>query len=432
MLAALPRQVPYGPMDAEELIRRLAAALAIGLLVGTERHWRERQEAAGRRTAGVRTFALTGLLGGVMAVLALALGQPGGALLLGFGLAALLGAQLPFALREADAENKVSATGLVAALGTYSLGAMAVLGDMAVAGAAAVAMTAILAARESLHELMTRITWAELRSALVLLSMTLLVMPLVPDEPIGLLGGLNPSKIWGLAVLLAAISYLGYLAVRLMGPERGLVLSGAAGGLVSSTAVAISNARAAAEGGAALALAAGALIAGAVSCLRTIAIVFFIASDVAWLLVLPLGVAALGMTLAGLALARRANAAGPPAAPPENPFELAAVLKIALLLAAVALASRLAAEKLGSAAVLAVAALTGLADVDAVALSVPLLAPTTLSLQTAAQAVLAAVGVNICAKAAYALVLGGGRFGTVYAALSVAAGTAGAAIHFLI
>ena len=419
-------------MDAEELIRRLAAALAIGLLVGTERHWRERQEAAGRRTAGVRTFALTGLLGGVMAVLALALGQPGGALLLGFGLAALLGAQLPFALREADAENKVSATGLVAALGTYSLGAMAVLGDMAAAGAAAVAMTAILAARESLHELMTRITWAELRSALVLLSMTLLVMPLVPDEPIGLLGGLNPSKIWGLAILLAAISYLGYLAVRLMGPERGLVLSGAAGGLVSSTAVAISNARAAAEGGAALALAAGALIAGAVSCLRTVAIVFFIASDVAWLLVLPLGVAALGMTLAGLALARRANAAGPPAAPPENPFELAAVLKIALLLAAVALASRLAAEKLGSAAVLAVAALTGLADVDAVALSVPLLAPATLSLQTAAQAVLAAVGVNICAKAAYALVLGGGRFGTVYAALSVAAGTAGAAIHFLI
>ena len=419
-------------MDAEELIRRLAAALAIGLLVGTERHWRERQEAAGRRTAGVRTFALTGLLGGVMAVLALALGQPGGALLLGFGLAALLAAQLPFALREADAENKVSATGLVAALGTYSLGAMAVLADIAVAGAAAVAMTAILAARESLHELMTRITWAELRSALVLLSMTLLVMPLVPDEPIGLLGGLNPSKIWGLAVLLAAISYLGYLAVRLMGPERGLVLSGAAGGLVSSTAVAISNARAAAEGGAALALAAGALIAGAVSCLRTVAIVFFIASDVAWLLVLPLGVAALGMTLAGLALARRANAAGPPAAPPENPFELAAVLKIALLLAAVALASRLAAEKLGSAAVLAVAALTGLADVDAVALSVPLLAPATLSLQTAAQAVLAAVGVNICAKAAYALVLGGGRFGTVYAALSVAAGTAGAAIHFLI
>ena len=419
-------------MDAEELIRRLAAALAIGLLVGTERHWRERQEAAGRRTAGVRTFALTGLLGGVIAVLASGLGQNGGALLLGFGLAALLAAQLPFALREADAENKVSATGLVAALGTYSLGALAVLGDMAVAGAAAVAMTAILAARDSLHGLMTRITWAELRSALVLLSMTLLVMPLVPDEPIALLGGLNPGKIWRLAILLAAISYLGYLAVRLMGPERGLVLSGAAGGLVSSTAVTLSNARAASEGGAALALAAGALIAGAVSCLRTIGIVLFIAPAVAALLFAPLGAAALGMALAGLALARRANADGEPAAAPENPFELAAVLKIALLLAVVALTSKLSAEKLGPTAVLAVSALTGLADVDAVALSVPLLAPATLSLEVAAQAVLAAVGMNICAKAAYAMILGGGRFGLTYAALSLAAGAAGAATLFLL
>jgi len=419
-------------MGTEELIHRLAAALAIGLLVGTERHWRERQEAPGRRTAGVRTFALTGLFGGVMAALAAALGQAGGALLLGFGLVALLAAQLPFALREAEAENKVSATSLVAALGTYSLGALAVLGDMAVAGAAAVAMTAILASRESLHGLMKRITWAELRSALMLLSMTLLVMPLIPDEPIALLGGLNPAKIWRFAILLAAISYLGYLPVRLMGPARCLLFSGAAGGLVSSTAVTLANARAAAAGGAALALAAGALMAGAVSCLRTIGIVAFIAPAVAAHLFTPLGVAALGMALAGFVLARRAGADGAATSMPDNPFELSAVLKIALLLAAVVLISKLAAERLGPEAVMAVAAITGLADVDAVALSVPLLAPATISLEFAAQAVLAAVGVNICAKAAYAIALGGGRFGSAYAVLSLAAGAAGALALFLL
>jgi uncharacterized membrane protein (DUF4010 family) len=82
--------------------------------------------------------------------------------------------------------------------------------------------------------------------------------------------------------------------------------------------------------------------------------------------------------------------------------------------------------------VLAVSALTGLADVDAVALSVPLLAPATLSLEVAAQAVLAAVGMNICAKAAYAMILGGGRFGLTYAALSLAAGAAGAATLLLL
>ncbi|MFM7420034.1 MAG: MgtC/SapB family protein, partial [Alphaproteobacteria bacterium] len=374
----------------------------------------------------MRTFALTGLFGGVMAVLASALGEPGGALLLGFGLIALLAAQLPFALREAEAENRVSATSLVAALGTYGLGALAVLGDMAVAGAAAVAMTAILAARESLHGLMARITWAELRSALVLLSMTLLVMPLVPNEPIAMLGGLNPAKIWRFAILLAAISYLGYLAVRLLGPERGLLFSGAAGGLVSSTAVTRANARAAAAGGAALALAAGALMAGAVSCLRTIGIVAFIAPAVAEYLLAPLGLAAIIMALGGFTLARRAGADGAAVSAPDNPFELAAVLKIALLLAAVALISKMAGEKLGPEAVLAVSALTGLADVDAVALSVPLLAPATISLAFAAQAVLAAVAVNICAKSAYAVTLGGGRFGLPFAAISLAAGLAGA------
>lgn len=423
---------PYAAMSTEELLHRLAAALAIGLLVGTERHWRERQEAPGRRTAGVRTFALTGLFGGVMAVLAASLGQNGGALLLGFGLAALLAAQLPFALREADAENKVSATGLVAALGTYGLGALAVLGDMAVAGAAAVAMTAILASRESLHGLMARITWPELRSALVLLSMTLLVMPMVPNEPIALLGGLNPAKIWRFAILLAAISYLGYLAVRLMGPERGLLFSGAAGGLISSTAVTLSNARAAAAGGAALVLAAGALMAGAVSCLRTIGIVAFIAPAVAGFLLVPLGIAGLGMALGGFVLVRRTGADGAPARAPDNPFELSAVLKIALLLAAVVLISKLAAERLGPEAVLAVAAITGLADVDAVALSVPLLAPATISLEFAAQAVLVAVAVNISAKAGYALALGGGRYGAAYAGLSLAAGTLGALAFFFL
>ena len=432
LLAIRPHTAPYAAMSTEELLHRLAAALAIGLLVGTERHWRERQEAPGRRTAGVRTFALTGLFGGVMAVLAASLGQNGGALLLGFGLAALLAAQLPFALREADAENKVSATSLVAALGTYSLGALAVLGDMAVAGAAAVAMTAILASRESLHGLMARITWPELRSALVLLSMTLLVMPMVPNEPIALLGGLNPAKIWRFAILLAAISYLGYLAVRLMGPERGLLFSGAAGGLVSSTAVTLANARAAAAGGAVLVLAAGALMAGAVSCLRTIGIVAFIAPAVAGFLLVPLGIAGLGMALGGFVLVRRTGADGAPARAPDNPFELSAVLKIALLLAVVALISKLAAEKLGPEAVLAVAALTGLADVDAVALSVPLLAPATISLEFAAQAVLVAVAVNISAKAGYALALGGGRYGAAYAGLSLAAGALGAlALFFL-
>jgi len=200
---------------------------------------------------------------------------------------------------------------------------------------------------------------------------------------------------------------------------------------VSSTAATLANARAVAAGGAAVALAAGALMAGAVSCLRTIGIVAFIAPAAAEYLLAPLGLASIIMALGGFTLARRAEADAAAVSAPDNPFELAAVLKIALLLAAVALISKMAGEKLGPEAVLAVATVTGLADVDAVALSLPLLAPATIRLAFAAEAVLAAVALSICAKSAYAVTLGGGRFGLPFAAISLAGGIAGALLVML-
>ncbi|CAH0289176.1 DUF4010 domain-containing protein [Roseomonas sp. CECT 9278] len=415
-------------MNEEDLIRSLAVALAIGLLVGAERHWRERDDAPGRRTAGVRTFALVGLSGGIVAALAAPLGPTGGAVLLAAGLFALMAALLPFALREAEAEDRFSATSLVAAIGTYALGALAVAGEARAAGAAAVAMTAVLAAREQLHGLMARITWAELRSAILLLSMTLVALPLVPDAPIPWLAGINPHKVWTLAILLAGISFLGYLAVKLGGGQRGLLLAGAAGGLVSSTAVTLSNAAAAARDGPAAALAAGALVAGAVSCLRTAGLALLVAPEIGRALWPALLAAAAGMGVVALLLARRRAAAGDTPAAPANPFEIGAVLRMALLLGGVGALAKFGAEWLGGRAVILIAAVTGLTDVDAITLSVPALVPATITAAVAAQAVAVAVATNILAKAGYALALGSARFGVLFGLGSAAGLGAGAAI----
>ncbi|NMJ42992.1 DUF4010 domain-containing protein [Roseomonas sp. JC162] len=418
-------------MHGDDLIRRLAVALAIGLLVGAERHWRERDEAAGKRTAGVRTFALVGLSGGIVAALASPLGQLGAAVLLGAGLLALMAALIPFALREAQAENRYSATGLVAAVATYALGALAMSGDAEAAGAAAVAMTAVLAARDSLHGLMARITWVELRSAILLLSMTLVALPLVPDVPIPWLAGVNPHKVWTLAILLAGISFLGYLGIKLGGEGTGLLLAGAAGGLVSSTAVTLSNAASSAKGGAAGALAAGALVAGVVSCLRTAVLAFLVAPDTALLLWPALLAAAVAMGLVAAVLMRRRTPASDPATPPGNPFEIGAVLRMALLLAGVGALAKFGSERLGEAAVIVIAAVTGLTDVDAITLSVPLLAPGTITTALAAQAVAVAVASNIVAKAVYGVTLGDARFGRIFGLGSAAGLAAGAAALFI-
>lgn len=418
-------------MNGEDLIRHLAVALAIGLLVGAERHWRERAEAPGRRTAGVRTFALVGLAGGLVAALARHSGPTGGAVLLVGGLFALMAALLPFALREAKASGSFSATSVVAAIGTYALGALAVSGEARAAGAAAVAMTAVLAARESLHGLMARITWVELRSAILWLSMTLVALPLVPDAPVPWLLGVNPHQVWILVILLASVSFLGYLGARIGGARRGLLLAGAAGGLVSSTAVTLANAGASVRGGPDAGLAAGALVAGAVSCLRTAGLALLVAPQIGRLLSPGLLAAAAGMAMVAAFLARRRSGAEQDAATPQNPFEIGAVLRMAALLAGVGALARLAAEQLGGAAVLVVAALTGLTDVDAITLSVPRMVPEMIGAPLAAQAVAVAVATNIVAKAAYGLSLGARGYGALFvlgSAVGLAAGAAALAL----
>src|SRR5215470_8376697 len=162
---------------------------------------------------------------------------------------------------------------------------------------AAVAVAALRAAREELHGWVETVTWPELRSALVLLAMTFIALPILPDDPIGPFGGVNPREVWIIAIVLAGVSFLGYAAVKYFGARRGLLLAAAAGGLASSTAVTIANARRAAAGeGAPRLLAAGVAVASAVMFLRVGGIVTALKPDLL-MLVAPALIAAMVVAL---------------------------------------------------------------------------------------------------------------------------------------
>ena len=167
-------------MDQEELFRRLAVALAIGLLIGLERGWQTRDESDHQRTAGLRTFALTGLLGGICGLVSI-VSSP---FVLAAGLLAFTGALVTFSFLEATAEKNFSVTGVVAGMLTFVLGAYATLGNETVAVAAAVAMAILLALREPLHSWVRNVTWPEMRSVLVLLAMSFLLLPILPNRPV--------------------------------------------------------------------------------------------------------------------------------------------------------------------------------------------------------------------------------------------------------
>ena len=387
----------------ELLILKLGLALAIGLLVGLERGWREREAPAGSRTAGIRTYGLSGLLGGVFAALAQAFND-GSVFLAGF-----LGFALAFAWfqsREAEHDENFSVTSVVAALSVFALGGLAVAGDYQAAAAGGAALAAVLASREVLHGLVRRLSWIELRSALMLAVMTAIGLPLLPDRAIDPWGGFNPWQVWFFTVLTAAISYLGYIAVKVLGSARGLLVSGLAGALVSSTAVTVAFARTAKAGGNPRPLAGAAALAAMVSVLRVLTVVLVIQPQILGIIgpAALAGAAAFGAS--GLLLLARSTGDDSSEVPAKNPFDLVPLLIFAALFAIVSTASAALVGMLGSGSLVITSALSGAFDVDVAVLSALRLVAQAVSPDIVGQAVLAALAANAVGRLGLAISAG--------------------------
>ena len=389
---------------------RLLVALGIGLMIGLERGWHQRGEAEGSRVAGFRTVTLIGLFGGLAALLSAEVGS----WLLAVGLAALV----PFlALGQQDHLAKGgdrSITTLVAALIAYALGALAVLGETALAASVAVIVTLLLGFKSELHGLLDRLERDELLAVLKLLVMSLVLLPLLPDRGYGPWEALNPYRLWWMVVLVAGLSSAGYFAIRLLGPSRGLLATACLGGLVSSTAVTVALARRGRDApGQAGRLAGAALVAGAIVAPRLALLVGVVAPALLPQLAWPLAGLGLGaLAMAWLFWRRTGEQKGDGRLPLGNPFELGPALKLGAILAGVMLLSEALPRWLGDSGVYALAAVAGLTDVDAIALSFGTQASDgRMAAALALWGILTAVAVNALVKAAIGWGLGGRAVG---------------------
>ena len=210
----------------ESLALRLGISLGIGLLIGVERE-RRKGEGPDRAPAGIRTFALASLAGG----LSLAFG--GEAVLVATAL--VIGALVAVGYSRSRGRDP-GLTTEVALVTTVLLGALAVR-EPGLASGLAVGVVALLASRSRLHRFVRRVlTEQELHDAIIFAAAALVILPLTPDRAIGPLGVLNPRTLWRLAVIFMAISGSGYIALRALGPGIGLSVSGFVSGFVSSSA----------------------------------------------------------------------------------------------------------------------------------------------------------------------------------------------------
>jgi uncharacterized membrane protein (DUF4010 family) len=364
------------------------------------------------------------LLGGVVAELA---GDHGPLLIAAIAVA--LGIVLAAGYwRESEIDRDVSLTTSVTALVAYSLGALAGRGELLGASSSAVVLTMLLGFRPELHNLIRAIDRQELLATFRLLLISVVLLPVLPNHGYGPWAAFNPYHIWWMVVLVAAVSYVGYFATRLMGAERGILITGLFGGLASSTVVALSLARRARHDlQVPNLLAAGATIASAIMWPRIILIVSAVDPDLAGRLAIPIAASTIVAVAGAVWLAHRgrneekALATDGAKMPATNPLDLGTAIRFGLILTAIMVAARAASAWAGASGLLLVAGISGLVDVDAISLSVASMSIHRLAApDVAIAAILLAAAVNTVLKPAISLVIGGAPMGLRFLGASLA------------
>lgn len=386
------------------LALRFAAALGLGLLLGLER---ERKHDMELMFGGVRTFPLIALLGAVGAFMEHDLDQ--GWLLIGSFVA--VSALIIVSYATAAARGELGITTEVSALLAFIVGALCGWEKVGVASAVTVVCLLLLTFKEFLHGLARRVEISDAEAMLQFAVISVIILPLLPNANFGPppLDVINPYKIWLMVVLIAGLNFLGYMLVKVMGGEHGLVLTGILGGLVSSTAVTLSfSQRSRSEPALSSAFLLAIVLAWTIMFVRVVIMVALIDRPLALSLSVIFGcMAAAGLVIAFLLWRRAKERQTGVVETKANPFELGEAVKFGLMFGGVTIAAKAAEVYLGEKGLYLAGAVAGLTDVDAITLSMAnLAAVNSSSLKAAAYTIVIAAISNTLMKTGMAVFMG--------------------------
>jgi uncharacterized membrane protein (DUF4010 family) len=383
---------------------RMAVAILGGAAVGVERQRSGHASGPDARFGGVRTFTMLGAVAGIAGLLIAATLVIPAALLIAGALALTIAAYVRASARDIDATTEV------AALVVLGAGVMAGIGELRLAAALTTMTVLLLAEKPRLHTLVARLDEPTMLAAARFAVMSIVVLPLLPEGPIGPGPGIKPRELWMLVLLFSGMSFVGFIAQRLAG-AAGYPLTGLIGGLVSSTSVTLTFARLSqAHAGDAAALATGAVAASTVMFVRVLIAVFVI--DAAVLPALSYYLAApFVAALAALLLSWRSlGDAHPSPRTLKNPLQFRAAIEMAVLFQVVLFVVFYVRNAVGESGLLASGFVLGLTDMDALTLSMTRSVSTGTSIEGAARAIAVGVVANSIMKAGIAAVVGSPHF----------------------
>ena len=402
LLQAVPvvvQQPEY--QDVATLFWKAGLSLLIGALVGLERE--RSRENSHKLFAGIRTYPLIGLFGFLAALLAQVVSF-WILVAIGTGFFALVIVSYYFEAKD----GFYGATTEISALIIFLLGALVFHELYAIAIGTSVILALILTIKTPLQNLITKVQEEDVYATLKFAIITAIVLPILPNRTMGPLEILNPRQIWYMVVLIAGISFTGYILVKIFGSKKGISLTGLLGGLVSSTAVTLSfsqKSKTAPDLGrtfaSAIVLACSIMFP---RILVEIAVVNQSLLRFIWPYILILTLTGVAASIVLLIGSKKQNTTE--AVQLQNPFELMSAIKFGAIFAAILFVSKAAQMYLGNNGVYIAAAGTVSTDVDAITLSMASLAKTTVSETTASTAIVIAITVNTIVKASIALSLG--------------------------
>ncbi|MNM55137.1 hypothetical protein D3C81_662700 [compost metagenome] len=398
--------------DMLETLLDLSTALSIGLLVGTERGWRVREEAESRQIAGIRTYALTGLLGGLAALLAIA----------GY-------------LGDLQRSGDQGMTSEIAMFATFILGSLAMTEGRLLAAGGGIVVALLLSLKEPAQAALKHLNAKELSAILKLLFISVVLLPVLPNQGYGPWQVFNPYTTWWMVVLIAGMGFVAYLAIRIVGTSKGLLLTAVVGSIVSSTAMTVTLSHLHERKSLHPLLACGLLATSAVMFPRVLLEVGAVNPALLGQLLAPLLVTTLVYAGGAFLFWRRARQADDNAtaeAPLKNPFELMPALRFAALLALILFLVEAARHYLGDIGVYLVSLISGLADVDAITLSLSSSARVDLDPRVATHGIALAVLSNSLVKGALIAIIGGSRLARMTFPVIIAGLLAGGAVMLML
>ncbi|WP_395355776.1 MgtC/SapB family protein [Vibrio sp. D3] len=391
-------------VSGEHLIWNLLIALLLGAIVGTQRGWVMRNSVEGSRVAGIRTFSLVGLLGGLVGILA-NIYTP---LLIGFALIALVILTCIAFVIQQKKSGDVSITGVVSIMVVFVLGNLAVSGEAVLAAAAAVITAVVLDNKRELHQALQKLQEYELDAALRLLLISIVMLPLLPNQSYGPWNALNPYEIWWMVVLIASISFVGYFAIKIGGAKRGILFTSIFAGLSSSTALTLQFSHLSREQASISPLLASGILLSCGTMFPRLLIVLSVINPqlvkLLWPIVMAMMVA---LYIPAWWIWRRSEVEQIEQSNKQtNPLALQSALFFGLVLALIMLLAHALSDWFGNAGVLILSALSGITDVDAISLTLGRQSTQTLSVTTAALGILIAASVNTIVKMGMVIAIG--------------------------